>query len=203
MKIYKRIVKPILDFFSALMILLIVSPVFIVVLFFLVLNNKGKPFFFQRRPGKNQRIFKVIKFKTMTDKKDSNGDFLPDGKRLTSVGNFIRKASLDELPQLINVLKGDMSIIGPRPLLPEYLPLYNETQKKRHDVKPGITGWAQVNGRNAISWNKKFELDVWYVNNINFILDIKILLKTVLKVVKSEGINAVNAVTTEKYTGNN
>ncbi|MDG1715021.1 sugar transferase [Lacinutrix sp.] len=200
---YKSFFKPLLDCITALLALIIFSPIFIFVLVFLLVNNNGKPFFFQQRPGKDTRIFKVIKFKTMTDKKDSNGDFLPDGKRLTSIGKFIRKTSLDELPQLINVLKGDMSIIGPRPLLPEYLPLYNETQKKRHDVKPGITGWAQVNGRNAISWSKKFELDVWYVNNISLILDIKILLKTVLKVVKSEGINAVNAVTTEKYTGNN
>ena len=200
---YKSFFKPLLDCITALLALIIFSPIFIFVLVFLLVNNNGKPFFFQQRPGKDTRIFKVIKFKTMTDKKDSNGDFLSDGKRLTSIGKFIRKTSLDELPQLINVLKGDMSIIGPRPLLPEYLPLYNETQKKRHDVKPGITGWAQVNGRNAISWSKKFELDVWYVNNISLILDIKILLKTVLKVVKSEGINAVNAVTTEKYTGNN
>ena len=200
---YKSFFKPLLDCITALLALIIFSPIFIFVLVFLLVNNNGKPFFFQQRPGKDTRIFKVIKFKTMTDKKDSNGDFLPDGKRLTSIGKFIRKTSLDELPQLINVLKGDMSIIGPRPLLPEYLPLYNETQQKRHDVKPGITGWAQVNGRNAISWSKKFELDVWYVNNISLILDIKILLKTVLKVVKSEGINAVNAVTTEKYTGNN
>ena len=200
---YKSFFKPLLDCITALLALIIFSPIFIFVLVFLLVNNNGKPFFFQQRPGKDTRIFKVIKFKTMTDKKDSNGDFLPDGKRLTSIGKFIRKTSLDELPQLINVLKGDMSIIGPRPLLPEYLPLYNETQKKRHDVKPGITGWAQVNGRNAISWSKKFELDVWYVNNISLILDIKILLKTLLKVVKSEGINAVNAVTTEKYTGNN
>lgn len=200
---YKTFFKPVLDFFSALFGLIILLPVFLIVLILLIINNNGKPFFFQKRPGKDKRIFKVIKFKTMTDKKDSEGNFLPDEKRLTSVGKFIRKTSLDELPQLINVLKGDMSIIGPRPLLPEYLPLYNETQKKRHDLKPGITGWAQVNGRNAISWNKKFELDVWYVNNISLILDIKILLKTVLKVVKSEGINAVNAVTTEKYTVNN
>ena len=200
---YRSFFKPIFDIISALIVFTILFPIFLAIFILLLINNNGKPFFFQKRPGKDKKIFKVIKFKTMTDKKDSNGDFLPDGKRLTGVGKFIRKTSLDELPQLINVLKGDMSIIGPRPLLPEYLPLYNEIQKKRHDVKPGITGWAQVNGRNAISWNKKFELDVWYVNNINFILDIKILLKTVLKVVKSEGINAINAVTTEKYTGNN
>ena len=200
---YKSFFKPLLDCITALLALIIFSPIFIFVLVFLLVNNNGKPFFFQQRPGKDTSIFKVIKFKTMTDKKDSNGDFLPDGKRLTSIGKFIRKTSLDELPQLINVLKGDMSIIGPRPLLPEYLPLYNETQKKRHDVKPGITGWAQVNGRNAISWKKKFELDVWYVNNISFKLDVQIIGKTIFKVIKSEGINAVNAVTTEKYTGNN
>ncbi|APX98893.1 sugar transferase [Lacinutrix venerupis] len=200
---YIRLIKPSLDLLSALIALVLFSPLFIIVLILLIFNNNGKPFFFQERPGKKGKIFKVIKFKTMTDKKDSNGNLLPDAKRLTPVGKFVRKTSLDELPQLLNVLKGDMSLVGPRPLLPEYLSLYNEVQKKRHDVKPGITGWAQVNGRNAITWNKKFELDVWYVNNISIILDIKILLKTILKVVQSEGINGVNAVTTEKYTGNN
>lgn len=200
---YKFFFKPILDVLIALIVFICFSPIFLLVLIALTFNNSGKPFFLQKRPGKNEKFFNVVKFKTMTDKKDLQGNLLSDADRLTPIGKFIRKTSLDELPQLINVLKGDMSIIGPRPLLPEYLPLYNETQKKRHNVKPGITGWAQVNGRNAISWTKKFELDVWYVNNISLILDIKILLKTVLKVIKSEGINAVNAVTTEKYTGNN
>lgn len=200
---YTKLIKPILDLLSALIALVLFSPLFILVLILLIFNNNGKPFFFQERPGRNGKIFKVIKFKTMTDKKDANGNLLPDAKRLTAIGKFVRKTSLDELPQLINVIKGDMSMVGPRPLLPGYLLLYDEIQKKRHDVKPGITGWAQVNGRNAITWNKKFELDVWYVNNISILLDIKILLKTILKVVQSEGINGLNAVTTEKYTGNN
>ncbi|WP_041301724.1 sugar transferase [Lacinutrix sp. 5H-3-7-4] len=200
---YKALLKPSLDCIAALIALVIFSPLFIVVLILLIFNNNGKPFFFQKRPGKNEKIFKVIKFKTMTDKKDANGNLLPDAKRLTPVGKFVRKTSLDELPQLINVLKGDMSLVGPRPLLPEYLPLYNDTQKKRHDVKPGITGWAQVNGRNAITWNKKFELDVWYVNNISLMLDLKIILKTIGKVIKSEDINTENQATTFKFDGNN
>jgi len=200
---YNNTLKPVIDFFSALICLLLLCPIFVVVYVLLLINNQGQPFFFQKRPGKNEQIFKVIKFKTMTDKKDLEGNLLPDAKRLTSLGKFIRKTSLDELPQLINVLKGDMSIVGPRPLLPEYLQLYNKSQKIRHKVKPGITGWAQVNGRNAISWTKKFELDKWYVENISFKLDFKILLLTVLKVIKSEGINAENTVTTEKFTGNN
>ena len=199
---YRSFFKPIFDIISALIVFTILFPIFLAIFILLLINNNGKPFFFQKRPGKDKKIFKVIKFKTMTDKKDSNGDFLPDGKRLTGVGKFIRKTSLDELPQLINVLKGDMSIIGPRPLLPEYLPLYNEIQKKRHDVKPGITGWAQVNGRNAISWQKKFELDVWYVNNISFKLDVKIILKTISKVIKSEDINTANQATTVRFKGN-
>jgi lipopolysaccharide/colanic/teichoic acid biosynthesis glycosyltransferase len=167
-----------------------------------MISNEGKPFFFQKRPGKHGKIFKVIKFKTMNDKKGANGELLPDVDRLTKLGIFVRKTSLDEIPQLLNVLKGDMSLIGPRPLLPEYLPLYNETQKKRHDVKPGITGWAQVNGRNAISWKKKFEYDIWYVENLSFILDIKIIFKTIIKVVRSEDINTENQATTVKFTGN-
>lgn len=200
---YKSLLKPVFDIVTALLGFVLVTPIFLTVLILLIINNNGKPFFFQKRPGKNERIFKVIKFKTMTDKKDKNGNLLSDADRLTKLGKFVRKTSLDELPQLINVLKGDMSIIGPRPLLPEYLPLYNDNQKKRHLVKPGITGWAQVNGRNAISWTKKFEYDVWYVKNIGFMLDLKIIALTVLKVLKSEGINSNNAVTTEKFTGNN
>ena len=200
---YKTLLKPSLDFIAALIALVLFSPFFILVLILLLFNNNGKPFFFQERPGKKGKIFKVIKFKTMTDKKDANGNLLPDAKRLTPVGKFVRKTSLDELPQLLNVLKGDMSLVGPRPLLPEYLPLYNETQKKRHDVKPGITGWAQVNGRNAITWKKKFELDVWYVENISIILDLKIILKTIGKVIKSEDINTENQATTFKFNGNN
>jgi len=166
----------------------------------MVVNN-GKPFFFQIRPGKNEKLFKIIKFKTMTDKKDRDGELLPDKDRLTSIGIFVRKTSLDEIPQLINVLIGNMSLIGPRPLLPEYLPLYTEKQSKRHLVKPGITGWAQVNGRNAISWEKKFEYDIWYVEHLSFILDIKIILKTIKKVIVSEGVNTEGQATTEKFKG--
>ena len=200
---YKNVFKPFFDFIVSLLCLIIFSPIFIIILVILSYFNNGKPFFYQIRPGKRGKLFKVIKFKTMNDKKDDQGNLLSDEKRLTNLGKFVRKTSLDELPQLINVLKGDMSLIGPRPLLPEYLTLYNPIQRKRHDVKPGITGWAQVNGRNAISWEKKFELDVWYVEHLSFKLDAKILFKTILKVVQSEGINGVNAITTEKYTGNN
>lgn len=164
--------------------------------------NNGKPFFFQLRPGKNAKLFNIIKFKTMNDKKDSNGELLPDHKRLTKVGAFVRKTSLDEIPQLINVIKGDMSLIGPRPLLPEYLPLYSKEQMRRHEVKPGITGWAQVNGRNAISWQEKFKLDVWYVNHVNFSLDLKIILLTIKKVLVKEGISSATSVTMEKFLGN-
>ncbi|MCL4152022.1 UNVERIFIED_CONTAM: hypothetical protein GTU68_034355 [Idotea baltica] len=167
-----------------------------------MINNKGTPFFYQKRPGKDERLFKIIKFKTMNDKKDEHGQLLPDYKRLTKVGKFVRKTSLDELPQLLNLLKGDMTIIGPRPLLPEYLPLYNQRQKKRHLVKPGISGWAQINGRNAISWEQKFEYDVWYVENLSFLLDAKIFLMTFFKVFKSEGISKDNQSTTTKFEGN-
>lgn len=200
---YKTFFKRILDFTVSFIAIVFFSPIFMLVALLLILNNKGSVFFFQKRPGKNEQIFKVIKFKTMTDKKDKNGNLLPDADRLTKLGKFVRKTSLDELPQLINVLKGDMSLIGPRPLLPEYLPLYNNTQKRRHSVKPGITGWAQVNGRNAISWSKKFEFDVWYVDNMSFFLDLKIIALTILKVIKSEDINAKNMATTEKFNGLN
>jgi lipopolysaccharide/colanic/teichoic acid biosynthesis glycosyltransferase len=168
----------------------------------LAFANNGKPFFFQKRPGKNERIFKIVKFKSMNDKKDANGNLLSDAERLTRMGAFVRKTSLDEIPQLINVLKGDMSFIGPRPLLPQYLPLYNDFQKKRHLVKPGITGWAQVNGRNTLSWEKKFEYDVWYVNNQSFLLDLKIFLMTIKKVFINEGINQDGQATTETFKGN-
>jgi len=200
---YKHFFKKLLDFFIAFTALLVLSPLLIPITVLLALANKGKPFFFQKRPGKNGRIFNIIKFKTMTDEKDENEDLLPDEKRLTAVGKFVRKTSIDEIPQLINVLKGNMSLIGPRPLLPQYLPLYSERQRKRHNVKPGITGWAQVNGRNAISWTKKFEYDVWYVENLSFGLDVKIIIKTIKKVVISEGINTANMATTEAFNGNN
>jgi len=198
---YRTIVKPLFDFLAALLGLSVLSPVFLVVWTGLAIANHGKPFFYQRRPGKKERIFTIIKFKTMNDKCGADGQLLPDSKRLTSIGKFVRKTSLDELPQLINVLKGDMSFVGPRPLLPEYLPLYNEVQRKRHNVKPGITGWAQVNGRNAISWDEKFEYDVWYVGQQSFGLDLRILFKTILKVFKREGIAQDGQVTAERFIG--
>lgn len=199
---YKTLIKPFLDFLAALIGLLLLSPIFIIVTFLLILANNGKPFFFQKRPGKNERIFSIIKFKTMNDKKDAQGNLLLDAQRLTKIGKFVRKTSLDEIPQLINVLKGDMSLVGPRPLLPEYLPLYDEVQKRRHEVRPGITGLAQVNGRNAISWEEKFKYDVWYVDNMSFWLDMKILFLTVKKVFKREGITAENSVSAEAFKGN-
>ncbi len=182
--------------------LLLLSPLFLLVTIGLYFATKGKPFFFQLRPGKNAKLFKIIKFKTMNDKKDNVGALLADAQRLTTIGAFVRKTSFDELSQLFNVLKGEMSLIGPRTLLPQYLPLYSELQNRRHDVRPGITGWAQVNGRNAISWSQKFEYDVWYVDNMSFVLDIKIIIKTVLKVIKSEGINSADSVTMGVFKGN-
>ena len=200
---YKNFIKPAIDFVLALVGFLFLSPVFVLVAIGLFFANYGKPFFFQLRPGKDGKIFKIIKFKTMTDKKDENGNLLPDADRLTKIGSFVRKTSLDEIPQLLNVIKGDMSLVGPRPLLPKYLELYNDFQRRRNEVKPGITGWAQVNGRNSISWEKKFEYDVWYVDNVSFLLDIKILIMTVLKVVKSEGINEQGQATSNEFKGNN
>ncbi|CAM1355365.1 sugar transferase [Tenacibaculum halocynthiae] len=200
---YKFFFKRVLDFLLSLIGLILLSPIFIIVFILLAFANNGKPFFFQSRPGKREKVFYIIKFKTMNDKKDSKGNLLPDVKRLTRIGGFVRKTSLDELPQLLNVIKGDMSLIGPRPLLIEYLPLYKKEQKKRHNIRPGITGWAQINGRNDINWNKKFEFDVFYVNNVSFKLDFKIFFKTILKVFKSEGINKEGSATTEYFNGNN
>lgn len=200
---YSNFFKRLFDFIIAFVALIILSPLFIAVMIGLYFANGGKPFFFQSRPGLNEKIFKIIKFKTMNDKKDINGNLLSDEERLTPVGAFVRKTSLDEIPQLINVLKGDMAIIGPRPLLPQYLPLYNETQKRRHNVRPGITGWAQVNGRNAISWKKKFELDVYYVDNFSFGIDSKIFFLTIKKVLVREGISQEGQVTAEVFNGNN
>lgn len=199
---YQNFFKRILDFICSLIGFIILLPVFLFVTLFLTIANNGKPFFFQQRPGKNNKIFEVVKFRTMNDKKDAQGNLLSDKDRLTSLGRFIRKTSLDEIPQLINVIKGDMSLVGPRPLLLEYLPLYDEKQIRRHEVRPGITGWAQINGRNAISWKDKFELDVWYVDNISISLDIRILLLTILKVFKSEGISSDTSITMEKFEGN-
>lgn len=199
---YKNKIKRTIDFVFALIAFVLFLPVFVISFLFLSINNKGSAFFFQSRPGKDSKLFKVIKFKTMNDKKDSSGKFLPDEERLTKVGEVIRKTSIDELPQLLNVIKGDMSLIGPRPLLVEYLPLYNEEQSKRHLVRPGITGWAQVNGRNAIDWKEKFELDVWYINNCSFWLDIKIIFLTIIKVFKSDGVSSATSKTMEKFRGN-
>ncbi|OMP78868.1 sugar transferase [[Flexibacter] sp. ATCC 35208] len=201
-KFYNIFVKRLIDLIVAVSAFIILFPLFIIMTILLAIFNGGTPFFFQRRPGKNGQIFKVVKYKTMNDKKDAEGNLLSDAERLTSVGKFVRKTSLDELPQLLNVIMGDMSLIGPRPLLPEYLPLYNVEQARRHDVRPGITGWAQVNGRNAISWQQKFAYDVYYVENISAALDLKILYLTFTKVAKSEGINADNVATAEKFTGN-
>lgn len=199
---YRNLVKPFFDFIFSLLLIIILSPVFIVIIILLFLFNKRNVFFFQSRPGKNERVFRIVKFKTMTDDRDASGNLLPDEFRLTKMGRFVRKTSLDELPQLFNVLKGDMSFIGPRPLLVSYLELYNDEQKRRHDIKPGITGWAQVNGRNAITWQQKFIYDVFYVDHMSFLLDIKILLLTVKKVIISEGINTEGKATTESFKGN-
>lgn len=199
---YKNGLKRLIDFLAAFTGLLILSPVFVVVTVGLYFANNGKPFFFQTRPGKGARLFRIIKFKTMNDKKDAQGQLLPDAERLTGIGSFVRKTSLDEIPQLLNVLKGEMSLIGPRPLLPEYLPLYSPEQYRRHEVRPGITGWAQVNGRNAISWQQKFEYDVWYVDHLSFALDLRILFLTLKKVLIREGINTDGQATTERFKGN-
>jgi len=200
---YSKIIKPLSDFLISLIGLIIISPLLILITILLALANNGKPFFFQKRPGKSGEIFNIVKFKTMTDAKDNQGNLLPDSSRLTTIGKIVRKTSIDEIPQLFNVLIGDMSIIGPRPLLPEYLELYTVRQNKRHDVKPGITGWAQINGRNAISWTQKFEYDVWYVENMCLSLDLKILFRTVKKVLVSEGVNTQNMATTEAFNGKN
>lgn len=201
---YKICIKRILDFLIALCALLIIWPILLVITIWLHFANKGAgAFFMQERPGKNGKIFKVIKFKTMTDKRDADGNLLPDELRLTKVGRFVRSTSIDELPQLINVLKGDMALIGPRPLLVQYLPLYSKEQARRHEVRPGITGWAQCHGRNTISWSKKFELDVWYVDHCSFLLDLKIIFLTVKKVLVREGISSETSVTMEPFTGNN
>lgn len=201
---YKKFVKRFIDFVIVFVVLLCIWPFLLVISIWLYLaNNNGSVFFTQERPGKNGKIFKVIKFKTMTDERDSEGNLLPDEKRLTKVGKFVRSTSLDELPQLINVLKGDMALIGPRPLLPEYLSLYTSEQARRHEVRPGITGWAQVNGRNDIPWKKKFELDVWYVDHCSFVLDLKIVFMTIKKVLIREGISKEGQATTEKFNGNN
>ena len=201
---YKFFLKRLFDFIFVFCVLIVICPILLVIMLWLHFANKGAGVFFtQERPGKNGKIFKVIKFKTMTDERDADGNLLPDERRLTKVGRFVRSTSIDELPQLINVLKGDMALIGPRPLLVQYLPLYNNNQARRHEVRPGITGWAQCHGRNAISWSKKFELDVWYVDHCSFLLDLKIILLTIKKVLVREGISSETSVTMEPFTGNN
>lgn len=201
---YKHFFKRFFDILISFTALVCLSPVLVVVTIWLHFANKGAgAFFLQERPGKNAKIFKIIKYKTMTDERDANGNLLPDAERLTKVGRFVRSTSIDELPQLINVLKGDMSLIGPRPLLIEYLPLYSATQARRHEVRPGITGWAQVNGRNAISWQKRFELDVWYVDNLSLLTDIKIIFITIKKVLYRSNISSSTSATMEAFDGNN
>ncbi|REL24745.1 sugar transferase [Rhodohalobacter sp. SW132] len=200
---YSGFLKRIFDFFVALLVLLLISPIFIIVAILLFFQNRGSVFFLQERPGYREQPFRIIKFKTMTDEKDDEGNLLPDVDRITGLGQFIRKYSLDELPQLINVLKGDMSLIGPRPLLFKYIPLYSDEQRRRHEVRPGITGWAQVNGRNSISWSKKFKLDVYYVDNVSLSLDFKIFWLTILKVVKREGVNQSEARPMQPFDGSN
>lgn len=201
---YKHFLKRVIDFTLALCALAILWPVLLVVAVWLHFANKGAGvFFLQDRPGWNEKLFKIIKFKTMTDERDAEGKLLPDAERLTRVGRFVRSTSIDELPQLVNVLKGDMALIGPRPLLIQYLPLYSKEQVRRHEVRPGITGWAQVNGRNAISWTEKFELDVWYVDHCSFLLDMKIIFLTIKKVFVREGISQEGQATMEFFTGNN
>ena len=200
--LYRNFFKPLVDFVISLVAFIILSPLFILTILILSIVNRGSPFFVQLRPGKNQKGFRLIKFKTMNDRKDIDGSILPDSERLTPVGKLVRKTSLDEIPQLLNVIKGDMSLIGPRPLLVEYLPLYDDFQKRRHDVKPGITGWAQINGRNTLSWELKFEYDIWYVDNLSFFLDVKIFFKTIKKVFIPEGISSATSQTMEKFIGN-
>jgi len=200
---YKQFFKRFIDLLAAIFILIVTIPLMVVVYVLLYRQNKSKVFFFQERPGLNQKAFYIIKFKTMTDEKDENGNLLPDNQRITILGNVIRKLSIDELPQLINVLKGEMSMVGPRPLLFKYIPLYTEEQLRRHEVRPGITGWAQVNGRNSISWNKKLELDVYYVNHISLLLDVKILWMTFLKVVIREGVNQSAERPMQPFDGTN
>ena len=199
---YKFFFKRFLDLIISFLVFIVLSPLLLCITLFLIVANQGNPFFFQQRPGKKEKLFKLIKFRTMNDQRDKESNLLPDAERLTRTGRFIRKTSLDEIPQLLNVIKGNMSLVGPRPLLVEYLSLYSPEQARRHEVRPGITGWAQVNGRNAISWQQKFEYDVWYVDNMSFLLDMKILFLTIKKVIVGEGISSKTNATMEKFDGN-
>ena len=201
---YKHGLKRVIDFILVFIVLVVIWPILLLITIWLHFANKGAgAFFTQERPGKDGKIFRVIKFKSMTDERDASGKLLPDAKRLTHVGKFVRATSIDELPQLINVLKGDMALIGPRPLLPEYLPLYSEEQARRHEVRPGITGWAQCHGRNAISWTEKFKLDVWYVDHCSLLTDLKIIFYTIKSVLMREGISSATSITMEKFNGHN
>jgi undecaprenyl phosphate N,N'-diacetylbacillosamine 1-phosphate transferase len=200
--VYTKFIKPAVDRFFALFLLVVISPLLLGIIVMLGFSNKGNIFFKQKRPGKHEKIFIVLKFKTMNDKKDNKGNLLSDKERLHKLGLLLRKTSLDEIPQLFNVLKGDMSFVGPRPLLVEYLPLYTEKQRLRHSIKPGITGWAQINGRNAISWEDKFNHDIWYVKHKSFVLDIKILFLTFFRIVQAKDVNKKNTATTTKFKGN-
>ena len=199
--LYKGCIKRLFDLILSLLGLIVALPLILIITLVVCISNKGEVLYIQKRPGMNGEIFRLVKFRTMNNKQDISGRLMTDKERLTTVGRFIRSLSLDELPQLFNVLKGDMSIVGPRPLLTEYLPLYNAHQARRHEVRPGITGWAQVNGRNTLSWEEKFEMDVWYVDHVSFALDMKILILTLLKVLKREGINSGSSATMERFTG--
>jgi lipopolysaccharide/colanic/teichoic acid biosynthesis glycosyltransferase len=199
---YRTWIKPFFDKLIALILIVILLPFWFTVLVLLTIGNRGKPFFYQVRPGKNERLFRLVKFRTMNNLKDRNGDLLPDEKRLTKVGRWVRKLSLDEIPQLLNVINGDMSLIGPRPLLVDYLPLYNEFQKRRHEVTPGISGWAQVNGRNNLPWNKRFEYDIWYVDHQSFALDLKIICMTIWRIIERKDINQDGEATVVYFKGN-
>lgn len=204
MKIYRDCIKRVLGFTISLVAIICLSPLFLVVTIWLHFANKGAgAFFFQERPGKNGKIFRIIKYKTMTDERDPDGQLLPDEDRITRVGRFVRSTSIDELPQLLNVLKGDMSLIGPRPLLIKYLPLYSQVQMRRHEVRPGITGWAQCHGRNALSWTEKFRLDVWYVDHCSFMIDLKVIITTIKQVIKRDGISQEGQATMEAFNGKN
>ena len=200
---YKHFIKPLCDKLLALVLLVVLSPIILGTMLLLAIANRGMVFFTQERPGKNEKIFKVIKFKTMNDRTDAEGNLLPDADRLTAVGRFVRSTSIDELPQIFNVLKGDMSFIGPRPLLVQYLPLYSAEQRRRHEVTPGISGWAQVNGRNAISWSKKFDLDVWYVDHVSLLTDLKVFWLTIYNILRRKDINQAGQATMEVFNGNN
>ena len=200
--LYQKYIKRFLDFTCSFLLLIVTSPLLLIISLILYVSNKRKILFIQPRPGKDEKTFFIFKFMTMNEKKNATGELLPDNERMTRIGKFLRRSSIDELPQLVNVLKGDISFIGPRPLLVDYLPLYDEFQRRRHKVKPGITGWAQVNGRNTITWDEKFKYDIWYIDNLSFILDIKIIFLTVKKVFKLENVNSSDTTTMSKFTGN-